>query len=186
MSTVFVPKRKSLIGKSTVEVDKQTGDWAIFSEARVYRYVLSRRLKNYGDDHATIGFVGLNPSTATAFEDDPTIRRCKGFAEDLGFGQMLMFNVFAYRSTDPRKLLGVYDPVAVPDNLAYLRRYAEFCDTIVVAWGAFLDRFPPKIRAETLEAIGSIVMCLGTTKSGQPRHPLYLSKKTKLEVYQCP
>ena len=69
---------------------------AVFSDC--YRYLLSWEKKHQ------IIFIGLNPSTADERIDDPTIRRCRGFAESWGYGKMYMLNLFAYRSTDPNPL----------------------------------------------------------------------------------
>src|SRR5579859_5937119 len=88
---------------------------ATFSACRTYRYRLWRSWEPRG---SRCVFVGLNPSTADESTDDATIRKCVGFAKRWGFGAIEVVNLFAYagvRSTDPRSLLGVSDPVG-PDN----------------------------------------------------------------------
>ena len=85
-----------------------------------------------------IAFIGLNPSTADEINDDPTIRRCIGFARRWGFGGMYMLNVFAYRSTNPRELRAATDPVG-PRNDAALLTTSRRCDMVVACWGAWAD-----------------------------------------------
>lgn len=116
-------------------------------------------------------FIGLNPSTADETKDDPTVRRCIGFAKRWGYGGIYMLNLFAFRSTDPKKLLEVPNPYG-PENSQFLRMYAESAGVIVAAWGAF-----PLARERGRFVEGIVthpLYCLGTTKSGAPRHPLYV------------
>jgi hypothetical protein len=91
---------------------------AVFSTCRRYRYVL-RRIWDRSTPPAM--FVGLNPSTADEVKDDPTVRRCIGYAKRWGFGGLIMTNIFAFRSTDPNALVELDDPVG-PRNDAWLRR----------------------------------------------------------------
>jgi hypothetical protein len=114
-------------------------------------------------------FVMLNPSTADASRDDPTIRRCVGFAKAWGFGALSVANLFALRSTDPSVLLSAQDPVG-PDNDAMILELARKASLVVAAWGAH------KVAARRAAAVQSLLpkaVCLGLTSSGQPRHPLY-------------
>jgi len=85
---------------------------ATFSTDRVYRYALWRVW-----DAALPSFVviGLNPSTADETENDPTIRRCIGFAKREGCGGLVMLNLFAVRATDPRVMMAHPEPIG-PDN----------------------------------------------------------------------
>lgn len=148
---------------------------AHFSRCRMYRYALTRRL---GLGERTILFIGLNPSTADATYDDPTIRRCVGFARRMGYDVLLMANLFGWRATDPRRLKGVRDPVG-SQNDVWLRKLARMADTIVAAWGngASSSERP----SEVLAWFGR-VYCFGQTDLGQPRHPLYLPSDSALTV----
>jgi hypothetical protein len=149
---------------------------ATFSRCRRYRYSLTR---SWDPALPTILFVGLNPSTADSSRDDPTVRRCIGFAREWGYGTMTLANLFALRSTDPAQLWTARDPIG-PDNDEWVRSLADSAAMVVVAWGAhggLLD------RDRHVLAMLSSVHCLGRTQAGQPRHPLYLSKHTPLEVY---
>ena len=112
---------------------------AVFSEFPVgatYRYALERRW-----DHMRpyLVMVMLNPSTADAVRDDPTIRRCVGFAKKARAGGLLVLNLFAYRATDPRELREAADPVG-PENDEIIKRHLDGMSLyegtkVVAAWG---------------------------------------------------
>jgi len=150
---------------------------AIFSKCRRYRYVLSRCWDRVG---STILFVGLNPSTADEQTDDATVRRCVGFAKKFGYGKLLLANLFAYRTTTPSGLKKVDDPVG-PDNDDWLCEAVDSAELTVVAWGmhgALLD------RASAVLSKFETAYCLGTTKDGFPRHPLYLPANSELRRFR--
>lgn len=115
--------------------------------------------------------IGLNPSTADAKRDDPTIRRCIGFARAWGFGGVWVLNLFAFRATYPEDLKAAADPVG-PNNDRWLRRVARECPRVVACWGndgAFLA------RSERVQALlGPRLEVLRMNASGEPAHPLYL------------
>ena len=125
-------------------------------------------------------FVGLNPSTADESKNDPTIRRCIRFATDWGFGGLFMMNAYAFRATDPAVMKMASDPVG-PDNDAFLREYATKSKLVVAAWGVHCsdDR-----ELAVLDSVDQSVHCLGTTKAGKPRHPLYIRSDTEPELYR--
>ena len=143
---------------------------AVVSSCGQYRYSLER--------HWTAAepavFVMLNPSTADGTHDDPTIRRCIGFARSWGFGGLRVLNLFAYRSTNPRNLVLVEDPVG-PANDAYLREAARGGE-LICAWGAY----PAPERVEFLRSLGARLSAISLTKAGSPAHPLYLHAASKL------
>lgn len=145
---------------------------AILSDCRTYRYALSR---SWDESLATVVFIGLNPSTADETKDDPTIRRCIGFAKSWGYGSLVMLNLFAYRATDPTKLQLVEDPVG-PDNNWHIKTVSKASDLVVAAWG----NHGSLLRRSTIvkRAVPKLYH-LGLTKIGEPRHPLYLKKTTK-------
>lgn len=145
------------------------GGDAIISGA--YRYLLQRfwdaRLE-------TLNFVMLNPSTADAKLDDPTIRRCLGFARALGFGSLEVTNLFALRSTDPKALRCHIDPVG-PENDEQIVSSARVCQMTVCAWGnhgAYLNRGSRVL--DLLRKAGIKPHALRVGKTGAPAHPLYL------------
>ena len=142
---------------------------AHFSHCRVYRFALWRQ---WEVSEPYVLFVGLNPSTADENIDDPTIRRCKRFAIDWGYGGIVMANIFAFRATDPKEMLASDNPVGVGNDI-WLKYLAHRAGMVICAWGAhgkYLNR--DKQVCELLDDYP--LHCLGTTKGGQPRHPLYI------------
>jgi hypothetical protein len=155
------------------------------SACGIYRYSLLRRWR----PGPLMCLAGLNPSIADAEIDDPTIRREVGFAKREGFAGIWKVNAFALRATDPDDLLSHADPIGI-GNWDALRDVAQSTPddigVIVVAWGAA----HPKLRAHiarverVLREMGRELHCLGRTKDGSPRHPLYLPADVPLEVFQ--
>ncbi len=151
---------------------------AIISDCGRYRYQLSRW---WDATESFCAFVMLNPSTADATSDDPTIRRCMSFARQWGFGGIEVVNLFAYRATSPADLLAAQKAgvdIVGPENHDRIVRVLEAIGEEVVAWGANVDRLggiPDEFPDD-----GYPVMCLGTTKDGHPRHPLYVKGDTLL------
>jgi len=158
--------------------------WAVLSDDGRYRYRLGRLWRESG---LILPFVMLNPSTADAEQDDPTIRRCIGFAEKLGYAGLVVVNLYAFRATDPRVLWQVDDPVG-PDNDRHLFDVMESRRIVIAAWGgnAKPDRVDVTVRMAT--AAGANLCALGETKDGHPRHPLYLKKTARPEPWapRCP
>jgi hypothetical protein len=144
---------------------------AVFDRSGRYRYRLTRR---WAPDGATVAFVLLNPSTADAARDDPTIRRCIGFARDWGYAALEVVNLFAWRATEPAALHRAEAPVG-PRNDAHLLRAAREAQRVVLAWGVH-GALAGRDRAvlALLAPLGERLVCLGRTRAGQPRHVLYL------------
>ena len=146
---------------------------ATFSPDRLYRYTLQRRVSL---DPGICAFCMLNPSTADEEQDDPTIRRCMGFARAWGYGTLLVVNLFALRATDPRALKEAIYPVG-PNNNQAIRDAVGRADRFVMAWGNGGTLYG---RADTVRVLINlsqhVVYDLGTTKAGEPRHPLYIPK----------
>lgn len=153
--------------------------FATISECGTYRYTLWRHLGLLGPPCL---FVMLNPSTADANQDDPTIRRCIAFARSWGCGELTVVNLLALRATDPSILLRHSEPNG-PDNVAHIENQLRIHEDgiIVLAWGAH--------RAHSLSvALNSVswpgsTTCLGVTNNGSPRHPLYLRRDQPLMSY---
>ncbi len=157
------------------KIDKMVIRSAELSACRRYRYSLMRQWSS----KPGCLFIGLNPSTADELTDDPTIRRCIGFAHDWGYGKLVMANLFAFRSTDPTLLLRIKDDPVGPENDKHLLSLAADA-IIIIAWGANgACTYRSGHVLNLLEGAGSKIYCLGKTKHGHPKHPLYLPKTTK-------
>lgn len=146
---------------------------AVFSDDRRYRYALWREVSGLFNEGCVL-FVMLNPSTADATVDDPTIRRCIGFAESWGYGRLAVANLYAWRATDPAELHPTEDPVG-PLNDHWIAELAGDAERVVAAWGA--DVGPIADRGEVvLQKLlrEGPVDALALTAHGQPRHPLYV------------
>jgi hypothetical protein len=144
-----------------------------------YRWWLERR---WDDERPKCCFVMLNPSTADAATDDPTIRRCIYFADRWGFSSVRVLNVFAYRATDPRILLTVPDPVGGLRADFVLKAAPAVSEKIIIAWGAMAPRWRHDAALALLRP--APIFCLGKTKEGFPRHPLYVAASRPLERFQ--
>lgn len=153
---------------------------AIVSECGRYRYRLGRV---WDDSLPCCCWVMLNPSTADADVDDPTVRRCVGFAERMGCGSIDVRNLFALRSSKPTVLIG--NPSAVgPDNDELHLRTLPRDGLIVCGWGAMQVAIPRARRFVKMAAEEMLPLsCLGRTAAGAPRHPLYLPGDAPLTVY---
>ena len=145
---------------------------AKFSKDRVYRYALWRI---WDEALPKLLFIGLNPSTADEKKDDPTMRRCIRFSKDLGYGGFIMANIFAYRSTDPKKLKLIKDPIGKKNNY-WIKKLAKDSGKTIAAWGThgkYLN------RGDEVTKLIDDLYCLRKTKEGFPSHPLYLPANLK-------
>ena len=149
-----------------------------FSDCRRYRYWLSRW---WDERREPLVVIGLNPSTADETADDPTIRRCIGYAKAWGHGGLVMLNLFAFRATDPRDMRAATDPVG-PANDVTLTTQTEG-RRVLCAWGAHGGHLNRARRVAHLLA-GRDLVCLGRTKDGYPKHPLYLRADLVPEPYR--
>lgn len=174
-------------GKVRIRIEDGMRSAATFSPCGRYRVLLKRM---WGEPFGRrVMFVGMNPSTADAFVNDPTVLREIGFAKREGGHSMVKCNVMDYRATDPKDLLTIGCPPRSGQNLWYIRECAIAtigCEGfVIVAWGAL----PKPLRhyadeaLVTLRATGVPIFCLGRTKDGSPRHPLYLPKTAPLEAF---
>lgn len=156
---------------------------AHLSTCGLYRYQLSRL---WGLEHA-LPFVMLNPSTADADIDDPTIRRCVGFARREGAGGIIVSNVYAFRATSPADMKAAVDPFG-PDNDLWLNTLADWAAranrSIVCAWGTNADENAVKRTMRSLRTFGATTVCLGKTAGGHPRHPLYVKADQPLVPFE--
>ncbi len=154
---------------------------AVISDCGKYRYLLRRA---WDHDRMRALFVMLNPSTADAEIDDPTIRSCMRLCKNWGYGSFEVVNLFGWRATDPKELAKADDPVG-PDNGRVVEGAIRRVDVAICAWGAnpaAEQRAYPmwaKIHSNMPAAF-----CLGVTKRGCPRHPLYIKTGTVPVLYR--
>lgn len=142
---------------------------ATLSSCSMYRYSLRR---TWQEGARTVCFIMLNPSTADAEIDDPTIRRCIGFGQSWNFDALEVVNLFALRATKPVALLAASDPIG-PENDEAIVLAASRAEQIICAWGA-----EPLAVDRTLPVFAMLkrypLYCVGVTKSCRPKHPLYV------------
>ena len=175
---------------------------AVFSDDRIYRYLLGRELQGDpvlfpmsadDDDHemltrGTCLFIMVNPSDADALKDDPTIRRDKGFAKSWGYGKLLVANLFAFCSPDPKALAKALEPGIAPvgpENVAYLVSAIEAADLVVCAWGNNGALISRSRTVSTWARELKPLYHLGLNDSGEPKHPLYLPASLKPELWEA-
>ncbi len=158
---------------------------AVISADRRYRYFLRREWHSATSRRPCV-FVMLNPSTADAETDDPTIRRCIAYARRFGCGSLRVVNLFAYRSPNPADLVAAPDPVGADNREWVMRacenefewvgqRCVEHRPLVICAWGShggYLGQ--DETMLGWLEYALVEPMALRMLSSGLPAHPLYL------------
>ena len=156
---------------------------AVISGCGKYRYLLRRV---WSHERMRALFVMLTPSTADAEIDDATIRSCTRLCKSWGYGSFEVVNLFGWRATDPKELTVVDDPVGA-DNDGIAEAAVARSDVAICAWGA---NPAAEQRALSMWAIikrqRPAVFCLGRTKHGCPKHPLYIKTGTAPVVYCVP
>lgn len=162
------------------KIQKLETEGAIFSTDKKYRYALYR---HWDSTKEKLLLIGLNPSKANATHNDPTIRRCIGFAERWGYGSVYVANLFAFCATDPKDLLKEKKPVGKFNNqwLSLLIKHVD-CTTLIYGnHGAHMDQ-----AAKLLTKFKADWHCIKTTKKQHPYHPLYASYTDKPILYPIP
>lgn len=149
-----------------------------------YRYRLWRYFDHPDRLARTVLYIMLNPSTADNVKDDPTIRRCVNFAKSWGFNRIEVVNLFAYRTSSPTQLKLVADRINIagPDNYEAVTQAAVGADLIVAAWGAH-GTYQAQDEAVKRWLHGYELWTFGVTKTGQPKHPLYMPADAQLERF---
>lgn len=175
-------------GKVRLPLQPGVRGLAEFSPCGRYRYWLSR-FWDVGA-HATADilpyalWIGMNPSTAEAGVDDPTIRKEMHFTRVMGLSGYIKTNIMDYRATYPFELTTKTDEPSSPNNLPTIARMAKQAQVIIAAWGAL----PKPLKLYADDVVASIgmhsLMCMGTTKDGSPRHPLYLRNDAQPSVWR--
>lgn len=157
---------------------------AVLSDCKKYRYSLTRV---WDDNKPRVLFVMLNPSTADAEKDDPTIRRCIGFAKDWGYGGIYVVNLFALRATNPKDLLKAPFVVGI-ENEKWFRRMSSLAHLVVCAWGngKIVDKLQKRLdhNWKPLSWISKPLHYIELSNDGTPKHPLYLQKHLTPKPYE--
>lgn len=147
-----------------------------------YRYTLRRSWMGAG---SVVNFVMLNPSTADEVFDDPTIRKCTGFAKRWGFSGLVVTNLFAFRATDPRDLRNCGLELAIgPENDAVLRREATLAGTVVCAWGEHGGWLKRDEAVMNGPLAGLDLGRIGSTRGGYPLHPSRCAYTSAPEMFR--
>jgi len=154
---------------------------AVLSPCGRYRYLLWRNALSSLPFQA---FAMLNPSTADALQDDPTIRRCRGFVASPGFTGPLVWNLFAFRATDPNDLKRAEEPIGHLNDSA-IDLALSISGRTIAAWGthgSHLGRDKRVLRRAG--AMNATLHALKLTAGGMPGHPLYLPKAAEPVEWQ--
>lgn len=154
--------------------------WATFDDSGAFRYDLGR----VWDDALPVSvWIMLNPSAADATSDDPTMRRVTSFSRREDFGGFVTVNLSAYCTKRPTDLRLAGDQVVEARNDAHIAEtLATRSGPVIAAWGASVSRLPARPVIDVIaSASGGDLWCLGVTKDGHPKHPLYLRADTPLE-----
>jgi hypothetical protein len=142
-----------------------------------YRYLLWRRWDILGK---TLMIIGLNPSTADGFKDDPTLGKCQAAAKRWNYGQLIMTNLFAFRAAKPDQMMAQSNPVG-STNDKWLMECSHESDAILAAWG---NEGTWQSRDEAvMKLLDADMMCFRLTNSKQPYHPLWLRKEDQLTPF---
>jgi hypothetical protein len=179
------------VDRAGLDVDEHPdlvgGAAAVFDRTRTYRYVL---IRHWGSGSVAL-VVMLNPSTASATEDDHTIRRCLHFARQAGCGALVVVNLFALCATDPDALLHHADPAGELNEQVLAAAAALNAHTqvglVLAAWGAS----SPLVAGQDETVLGILtragldVLCLGVTAGGLPRHPSRVGNDTELRLLRA-
>lgn len=149
---------------------------AMISTDEKYRYALWR---TWDKDKPVVMFIMLNPSTADANKDDPTIRKCIAYAKSWGYGALIVGNLYAFRTRDPKLLAHEEGPIG-PHCNSWLYSLAKMSDLRVAAWG---NKILPDKRVQQVKDLMPSLHYLELSKSGNPKHPLYLRKNLKPQSF---
>jgi hypothetical protein len=156
------------------------GNSASISADGKYRYSLTRC---WNSALPMCCWICLNPSTADEHKDDPTVRKIVGFSARLLYGGFHLFNLFAFRATTPRDMYRAVDPIGPDNSPIWIAAETRILspDPVIVAWGSLRNTFRPRASAVLSEL--SNPRCLGTTATGDPRHPLMIAYSTVLRPF---
>jgi hypothetical protein len=134
-----------------------------------------------------VAWIMLNPSTADAAKNDPTLHQVVHFTRAWGYSGLVVVNLYPIRTPSPAACLrwakmsrGEDDLAAAATHALHRNRQVILdqvagADLVVAAWGSGVyDRVHIRgIEAAVREAMGSAGLhCLGISATGHPKHPL--------------
>jgi hypothetical protein len=163
---------------------------ARFSLCTIYRYELTRELRF---QRPPLVAIGLNPSTARADVDDPTIRKESGFAKRWGFGRLIKVNAYGYRATDPDAMFAAQargTDIVGPENDAVIAEAIVTAQrergSIFVGWGKNIEPARQRAVAKLFASCDLYVYCIKSNLNGTPKHPLYTRNDSQSIRWTCP
>lgn len=160
-----------------------------FSHNHAYRYALGTKGKR------TLLCFGVNPSTASPDETDPTIKNVLKFAEKHGFDSYIMLNLSPERATKPNDMSAEKSLQAEADNFETIRgvfqHLAQQQDEITIwaAWGTlitkrvYLKESLCEIARQSKNYNSKWVKMGKLSKDGHPHHPLYLANELEFDEF---
>jgi len=162
------------------------GCGAEFSPDEIYRYTLTREWMDGG----CVAFLMFNPSRATATTEDPTVRKCIGFARRWNYGRLVVLNLYAVRNPDPRAVTRMGASAVGPMNDYWIAETVKEARELICAWGC--AQHAPDIGQRVRHVLDLVkndkenlpISCLGYRKDGHPRHPLMLAYETPREEFK--
>jgi len=171
-------------GKVKIPVSSNIKSDAVFSPCGQARFVLTRQWC-FEEPVKTIMWIGMNPSIADMFVDDPTVKKEIGFSQRWGFGKYVKTNVTPYRSTDPKNICFKAVNQFAYENLVMILNWAREVDCVVACWGnnTKLVEWANQVY-QALLIQKTQIYCLGVNGNGSPKHPLYLKNESKLIKYE--
>lgn len=147
-----------------------------------HRYRLHRKFPKdlFTRSGGTMLAVMLNPSTADHREVDPTVSGMMKRARMLGFAELCVVNLYAFRATDPkvmRRALRADRLLAIgPHNDEVIAAELARADVVVCGWGANADAERVAEFVTIAARVGALgkLHALRVLASGAPEHPLYI------------
>lgn len=151
-----------------------------------YRTWLERTNLLHDANEKTVTFIMLNPSTADAEKDDPTIRRCMGYARTWGYTTLVIVNAYAWRDTLPKRMFAAAargEDIVGPGNDLAIEKAVRLSSLVIVAWGKNIAPTRQRDVGLLIRIAGGRARCLGTNTDGTPVHPLYQPKDAVIEPW---
>jgi hypothetical protein len=156
---------------------------AEISDDELYRYALTRKWSS----GPQVAWLCFNPSVADGSIDDPSVRKMVGFSKRWEYGRLVLVNLFAFRSTDPRRLKSMGSEAIGPLNGYWIEKSLQESKELICAWGCAQHSLDLDIHANnvlsTLRTLHIPISCLGYRKDGHPKHPLMLAYDTPREPF---